>query len=142
MIDSGARQSVFVFGVLAFAACRELEPAEVNDVSRLALLDLATAVELVNDDRICGFESAAAIASQDVAGELGSEGTVVRTIENCVVDLDAEPARYPYFACDANAGRARGKVRFSGSRAIIGRLTGDDAAPVIPSSSEGLTITI
>src|SRR4051812_15474649 len=115
---------------VGLAACGKLPPSDAQDMTRLALLDLSSGVELVNDDRDCGFESAEAIRTQQITGQAGSDGTVVRTIAGCSIDLDKGPGRYPYFACDAHAGIAKGQIKFSGTRTIAGRLTGDAKSPV------------
>lgn len=133
---------IVVCGGQLFAACGRVEPSDANDISRLALLDVANAIELVNDDRRCGFESDAAIAGQQILGEPGSEGIVIRRVDSCAIDLAINPEKYPYFGCDSNAGIARGGFKFSGTRTISGRLTGDDRNPVIPSSSEALAIDV
>lgn len=135
-------QALIGGALLSVCACGRVEPSDANDISRLALLDVANAIELVNDDRRCGFESEAAIAGQEVIGELGAEGVVVRRVEGCLIDLASNPEKYPYFGCDVNAGAARGSFRFSGARTLSGRLTGDDRNPVIPSSTEALSIAV
>src|SRR5947209_8409681 len=104
-----------LLGASVGVCCQDAAPPRAgDDISRLTVLDLAAVVELVNADRTCGFESPAVIRGERVEGAAGSEGSATRQIEDCVLDLDAHPEEWPYFACDANAGVARGRVHVSG----------------------------
>src|SRR5437762_13410663 len=106
---------------LALTACTAIELPGTNDVPRLLVLDLATAIQLANADTKCGFDSDAAIAGQ-MQGERETDGVVTRRIEGCVIDLDLDPSQYPYFKCDENAGSAKGRFTFTGTRTMPGRL--------------------
>jgi hypothetical protein len=131
---------IFWTGIL-LTACAEPAntPKTVQELSRLLVLDLAAVAQLVNADESCGFQSPTAIATQTIDGENGREGSVTRTVEGCLLDLDATPAAWPVFACDEDAGRAHGKVRVSGTWLLGGRVTREtDERPVIPGGPDAL----
>lgn len=134
--------AIVALSLVHAAACSPTS-SDANDLTRLALLDLATAIQAVNADTACGFESPAAVRTQQVSGNPGSMGSVVRTISGCTVDLDSGPDHYPFFACDAAAGAAHGRVTFSGTRTIRGQVVGVSASPpVIPATSQAVDIEI
>jgi hypothetical protein len=139
----GAIGALLVGVALASTGC-QLErffPEQVGPgVARLTVRNVATLVGLINDDTRCGFASDAAKAASIVDGRVGDVGTITTTITECELDfgtLDVVSEN-----CNEEQTLTGGKVVVTAVRTVLGQITGDATTPIIPSSSEAVSIEI
>jgi len=109
-------------------------------VARLTVRNAATLVSLLNEDTRCGFASDAAKASSIVDGATGDQGTITTTLTDCVLDFG--PLDVVSENCIEEQTLVGGSVSVTAARRVHGQLTGDPASPIIPSSSEAVSIEI
>jgi hypothetical protein len=122
--------------------CEKLFPDKVAmGVARLSARNIGTAISLVNSDTRCGFASDAAISKATFSGAVGDQGTMTIRIDGCVLDLGSElnPVSRD---CSGVETRAAGAVTVSGTRTIVGRLTGDAKTPVIPAAADAVSLDL
>jgi hypothetical protein len=122
--------------------CEKLFPDKVAmGVARLSVRNIGTAISLVNQDTRCGFASDAAISHAAFSGSIGDEGMMTVHIDGCVLDLGSrlQPVSKD---CSGVETQAAGTVTVSGTRTIVGRITGDAKTPVIPTAADAVSLDL
>lgn len=105
---------------------------------------MSAVVHLLEKDDTCGFDSPQVKAEQRVEGEPGQGGVVIRTVEDCDVDIMRSQERSPLiFGCDGR-GEVSGSLRVSAERRLVGLITDseDPDQRVIPVGPESLSFEI
>lgn len=105
---------------------------------------MSAVVHLLEKDDTCGFDSPQVKAEQRVEGEPGQGGVVIRTVENCDVDIMRAQERSPLiFGCDGR-GEVSGSLRVSAERRLVGLITDseDPDQVVIPVGPESLSFEV
>ncbi len=120
--------------------CPDITDTIGNGAARLLLNNVGNAVQLAVSNTTCGFASPAVTANARVTGEIGRDGgEVAFTIQNdCVIDLPQQTVISQN--CLGTQTKAQGRVKVRGTMTQRGRLTGDPAQPVIPTSRDAVDI--
>jgi hypothetical protein len=110
-------------------------------LSRLAIRNLGAVATALNADTSCGFSSTAVLGAAQLVGNVGGQGTFRLTVDNCTLDFGTDK-QLGEPDCEGGTTKASGKVTVSGTREVVGTLTGSATNPVIPSGPDAVTITI
>lgn len=107
----------------------------------LTVAAFGTIASVVDEDTRCGFSSPAALQGAQASGPVGTIGTVtVRIGAPCSLSWGKPTAVKTY--CDGLERRLEGTVRATGSKTVKGWITGDPAAPVIPTSRDAASVNL
>lgn len=110
-------------------------------VSSLTVAAFGTIASVVDEDTRCGFNSPAVLQGAQASGPVGTIGTVtVRISSPCSLSWGQPTAVKTY--CDGLERRLEGTVRATGTKSVKGWITGDPAAPVIPTSRDAASVTL
>jgi hypothetical protein len=120
--------------------CLPLTPALADGAAKLTVNNTGNFVQAIVADTVCGFASPSVLAAPEIVGEVGKDnGSVTYRID--------EPCSLLYPTkqqiaqdCNGKISYAEGSASFTGTMTIRGRLTGNPAQPVIPSSREPAAI--
>jgi hypothetical protein len=121
--------------------CEDLRPTLADGAAKLTVSTVGNLVSIFSKDTVCGLKSADAIENVVVEGETGRLGgrATYFVSEPCEIDF-GEAGRVVSTDCNGDEVRAFGKARFTGSLSIEGRVTGNPAQPIIPSSRNAVDI--
>ena len=126
--------------LLVGTGCAKCAPERVGPgVARLTIRNVGTMASLVNADQTCGFSSPAVLAAPTVEGQIGGEGSLTFSVQDCVIDASAGIESKN---CADVTTTATGKVTITAKRQVRGKLTGNPASPIIPSGPDAVTITL
>lgn len=121
--------------------CGSIKPALAQGVSQLTIAIFGTLVSAVDADTRCGFSSPSVEASPMLDGTLGQNfGTATWTVTDCVVDFGGPTVVST--DCQGATKSLHGPVRVSGTKRIVGILSGDPTEPVIPTTMNPAEITL
>lgn len=121
--------------------CPDLKETVADGAARLVLNDIGNLVQAAVKDTRCGFASAGVTGNVRVTGDVGYEGgEAVYTIDSpCEIDLPADT--FLSRNCLGAETKATGKGTIKGVMRQRGRVTGDPAQPIIPTSRDAVEIT-
>lgn len=109
-------------------------------VARLSVRNAAAVLSLVTRDETCGFASSAVLENPVAEGELGADGSLTWTVEQCAIELP-EPVEVST-DCHGVRTEARGRVTVMATRTVRGLLTGNPKNPIIPSDPDAVEVWI
>lgn len=117
-----------------------LAPQLAQSSARLSVRLLARVGSLLESNTECGFSNLNVQANAQADAPVGSQGTVVQTVERCEIDL--APETLINESCTGVQTYAGGKVVVSGTKTLSGRITGDPETPAIPVTDQPATIAL
>lgn len=109
--------------------CLTPEPALGAGAARLAVVNTASLLALIDADTNCGFQSTQ--ASVVVEGTPGGPGRATWSVQECAIRLGDTPVVVGT-DCTGVQTLGSGTVVVSGTRTVEGRVTGDASTPIIP----------
>lgn len=116
--------------------CLPLTPKLADGAAKLTVNDVGNAISIAVADTGCGFASPDAVSHATVTGEVGKDGgeVVYRIDQPCALGFPVKTqiAR----DCAGKTTYAEGQATITGTMRVRGRLTGDPAQPVIPTSRD------
>jgi hypothetical protein len=120
--------------------CPDLSATLANGATRLVLNDIGNLVQAAVKDTRCGFASPSVVDNARITGTVGyDDGEALYNIETpCVIDMPADT--FLSRNCLGAQTTGSGKAFIKGSMRQRGRLTGDPAQPVIPTSRDAVEI--
>lgn len=131
--------SLTALGVCS-AACERCAPGLVGEgVAKLTIRNAGSIIELINEDNVCGFESATVKDGVVVQGQVGKMGTATWTVTNCDIDLSEPVVK---MGCSDVETRIGGRLRVSATRTIGGTVSGDPNNPVVPGGPDAVDIVV
>lgn len=132
-VESYACKDDLVFPV--DRSCPPLSDRLAQGAAQLSVAMSGTVGSAIDDDTRCGFASPTVMAAARLTGTVGSEGTVTYTLgAPCVLKYASKTAVRT--DCHGMARELTGQVTVTGTKTVRGWLTGDPAAPVIPTSRD------
>ena len=148
-VKNAARSRWILVGVLAASGalapacqCERLFAEEVGDgAARLTIQNAGNLLALIDADANCGFQSPDVLGSYVVDGEVDTEGTVTWSVQECALDFGEVPVEVAT-DCNGVVTAITGKAVVSATRTVAGKITGDVGTPVIPLSSDAVTMTL
>ena len=115
--------------------CLPLTPKLADGAAKLTVNDVGNVVQAAVADTHCGFAAAGVVASAELTGDVGHDGgEVVYRVDNCTLDFGAQTQTAR--DCVGKTSFASGKATITGTMRVRGRLSGDPAQPVIPTSRD------
>ncbi len=121
-------------------ACPDLKETVVSGAARLLLNNAGNAVQAAVSDARCGFASPGVVSAVRLTGETGYDGgEAVFTIDSpCTIE-------FPELSTlsrtrQGKETKGQGRVLVRGTMRQRGRLTGDPAQPIIPTSRDAVEI--
>jgi len=109
-------------------------------VGRLTVQNTGALIQLINDDKNCGFASPEILANPRIDGEPGRPGVVTWEVNSCEIDLSQTPQVTS--DCDGVKTYIEGRVRLSAKRIVAGTISSDPINPVIPGGPDAVRIEI
>ncbi len=122
-------------------SCPPLQDRLAQGASQLSVSMFGTIASVIDDDTRCGFASPTVMASARLMGSVGGEGSVTYTISSACVQQWAQ-ATAAKTDCHMLERRLQGKVSVTGTKTVRGLLTGDPAAPVVPTSRDAAKVVL
>jgi hypothetical protein len=129
--------------ILSASCAKMCAPDKVAmGVARLTTLNADALVNALNDDTVCGFSAPEVLGAPTFDPTLiGRVGTMTWTVDACVIDLGTT-GQVTSTNCRGEETRAFGRATVSGTKTITGHLTGNPAAPIIPSGPDSVLIDL
>lgn len=121
--------------------CPDLVDVIGNGAARLLVSNVGNLVSAAVKDTRCGFASPHVVDTVRTTGEVGRDGgeAVFIIDQPCLIDLADDT--FLSRTCQAVDTRGSGQARIRGTMRQRGRLTGDPAQPIIPTSRDAVEIT-
>lgn len=121
--------------------CKPLTPMLAEGAAKLTVNNVGNLVGALVDDTRCGFASPAVVEDVEISGQIGHDGgeALYRIDSPCTLDFPIKTALGR--DCMGKTTYAEGKAHLKGTMRLRGRLTGDPAQPVIPTSRDPVEIT-
>lgn len=117
-------------------------PPLAQGAAQLSIQTIGKLAQLLEADTTCGFSSSAVLSSGVITGDLGYDGgSVVYDVSTpCVFDFPEKTE----IATDCNGKRvyAKGRVSLTGTKTILGIVSGDPLQPIVPTDWEPATIDV
>lgn len=135
---------VFVLSVgqLLAVGCARMVPQRVAEgVAALSVRQAGAVLLAAEQDPVCGFNSDAVLEAVQIVGAPGETGSATWSVHGCVMDFGPEPVAITT-DCNGIATYVHGEVVVSGTKTVVGRVTGDPDTPVIPESPDAVTFRI
>lgn len=124
--------------------CTTFEERLGDGAARLGLQAIGALAGVLDDNTACGFSSLAALQSARLAGAPGGEGTLTITVNDCALDFGAADGPLVTLPadCTGESTTLAGRAVVSGTKVVVGHVTGDPRNPIIPLSAQPVTLTI
>lgn len=117
-----------------------LGPRLAQNAARLTVRTLGRIASALEADTACGFSSPTAQAAATIDGAVGGMGSVTVTAEECVLDFGKSTVLQT--SCQGSETIGSGRVVVRGTKRLTGRITGDAATPVVPTTSSPAEIQV
>lgn len=121
--------------------CKPLTPTLAEGAAKLTVNNVGNLVGALVDDTRCGFASPAVVEAVELSGQVGHDGgeALYRIDSPCTLDFPIKTALGR--DCQGKTTYAEGKAHLKGTMRLRGRLTGDPAQPVIPTSRDPVELS-
>lgn len=119
-------------------ACGLERPDLAQGIARLSIQNVAAIAALIDSDVRCGFSAPNVLAAAKSIGTVGRIGALELETRGCVIE--APSGVLVDEDCKGTRISARGRIEVTARRRIVGRLTGDLFAPVIPIRDDASSI--
>ena len=121
--------------------CLPITAKLAEGAAKLTVNNVGNLVGALVDDTSCGFASAEVLDSVELSGQVGHDGgeALYRIESPCTLDFPIKTALGR--DCQGKTTYAEGKAHIKGTMRLRGRLSGDPAQPVIPTSRDPVEIT-
>lgn len=124
--------------------CVTFEERLSTGSARLGVQAIGVLANALDDDTTCGFSSPQALQGATLRGTPGTEGSLTIRVTDCQLDFTGANNQGVTLPADC-AGESttlNGRALMSGTKVIVGQVTGDPRNPIIPLTSQAVTLDV
>ncbi|OGQ25871.1 MAG: hypothetical protein A2138_22045 [Deltaproteobacteria bacterium RBG_16_71_12] len=121
--------------------CLPITAKVAEGAAKLTVNNVGNLIGALVDDTSCGFASPDVVEDVEVSGQLGHEGgeALFRIDSPCTLEFPVKTALGR--DCQGKTSYAEGTAHVKGTMRLRGRVTGDPAQPIIPTSRDPVELT-
>jgi len=120
--------------------CADMTPLLADGTARLTASLFGAVASAISDDTTCGFSADAVLGAPTMTGSVGGSGTMTWSVNGCTVSFASATAVST--DCAGAETLLVGSATVTGTKTYTGRLTGEQAAPIIPTADDGAVVML